>query len=205
MQCEKCGGELNEKGRCHVCGEKKRRSKGYVVGHSFLLVLATLILVNHLIACATARVLLNKDVIHKALENVKFSTVDVMHDEEKMTLAEYIRREYVTDPAVTTGDVEAVLNQMNLEALAMRKLDNYQNYYRGTEDTLETITPQEIVDILDKNQAMIQEKLQIEITQADKDTLVAEMQDSCTAYNEGVVRYYNTGIGRFWNLSLIHI
>ena len=199
MQCEKCGGELNEKGRCHVCGEKKRRSKGYVVGHSFLLVLATLILVNHLIACATARVLLNKDVIHKALENVKFSTVDVMHDEEKMTLAEYIRREYVTDPAVTTGDVEAVLNQMNLEALAMRKLDNYQNYYRGTEDTLETITPQEIVDILDKNQAMIQEKLQIEITQADKDTLVAEMQDSCTAYNEGVVRYYNTGIGRFWN------
>lgn len=83
MQCEKCGGELNEKGRCHVCGEKKRRSKGYVVGHSFLLVLATLILVNHLIACATARVLLNKDVIHKALENVKFSTVDVMHDEEK--------------------------------------------------------------------------------------------------------------------------
>ena len=199
MQCEKCGGELNEKGRCHVCGKKKRRSKGYVVGHSFLLVLATLILVNHLIACATARVLLNKDVIHKALENVKFSTVDVMHDEEKMTLAEYIRREYVTDPAVTTGDVEAVLNQMNLEALAMRKLDNYQNYYRGTEDTLETITPQEIVDILDKNQAMIQEKLQIEITQADKDTLVAEMQDSCTAYNEGVVRYYNTGIGRFWN------
>ena len=55
------------------------------------------------------------------------------------------------------------------------------------------------MDILDKNQAMIQEKLQIEITQADKDTLVAEMQDSCTAYNEGVVRYYNTGIGRFWN------
>lgn len=111
--------------------QKETTFKGVRCRAFLLLVLATLILVNHLIACATARVLLNKDVIHKALENVKFSTVDVMHDEEKMTLAEYIRREYVTDPAVTTGDVEAVLNQMNLEALAMRKLDNYQNYYRG--------------------------------------------------------------------------
>ena len=201
MQCEICGSALDEKGRCTVCKKKKKvpRSKGSVFGHSFLLVLATLILVNHLILCATGRVLLNKDVLHKALEGVKFSTVEVVDNEEKMTLAEYIRREYVTDPAVTTGDVEAVLNQMDLEALAIRKLDNYQNYYRGTEDRLETFTPQEIVDILDQNEAMIREKLQVEITQQDKDTLVAELRDPCTAYNEGMVRYYNSGVGRFWN------
>ena len=199
MQCEKCGGALNEKGKCTVCGKKKPRYKGSVVGHSVLLVLAALILVNHLIICATARVMLNQDVLHRALDGFRFSTMQVMQDHEQITLAEYIRREYVTDPQVTTGDVEAVLNQMDLESLTIRKLDNYQNYFRGTEDNLETITPQEIVEILDQNESIIREKLQIEITQGDKDLLVAEMREPCDDYNQGVVHYYNTAFGRFWN------
>ncbi|MGN0590053.1 MAG: hypothetical protein ACI4IY_00770, partial [Ruminococcus sp.] len=43
------------------------------------------------------------------------------------------------------------------------------------------------------------EKLQMEITQGDKDLLVAEMREPCDDYNQGVVHYYNTAFGRFLN------
>ena len=146
-----CGAAYDSAGVCTRCGKKRPRSAGYRIFHGVLCILAALLLLFCINCTAFVRHQLKYRRLTKALRNeVRLSDASAPFGSE--TVADYIRREYVSDEAVTADDVAAAVDGMKLPAFAADKLEAYADMLRGKTDKVVKVQPDEVIAQLESSE-----------------------------------------------------
>lgn len=199
-QCA-CGGTFNEKGVCQSCNAKRKRSKGYVVGHSILCCFFVFVFVCAMIGTSLARVMVFGSLPADTMAELDVATmpVGIFVDDAQanMTMAEYVHQEYVTDPAVSVADVEAVLKQIGIETYVDGKVTNLTDFYKGNTDTVQSMNATDVLQLLEDNENIIYNQLHIQIMPEDKLEIKERLNPVCDVYNRGVVELSDSELHRF--------
>lgn len=200
MQCEKCGAALDSKGRCTACGAKQPKSKGYVIGHSIVCCILTVILTFSLLGVGIGRSLIHSDLFPEVIEKTNIATFPVGafvdSSDLKQTLAEYLHEEYVTDTHITVEEVENMVESLGVEKLLLDKTNAYLALLRGDSDEMVTLKPEEITTLLETKKDTIFETLSIRVKDADLQTLTEKLEDPCDDWNRNMDRNYGSKLAR---------
>lgn len=186
-----CGAAYDSAGVCTRCGKKRPRSAGYRIFHGVLCILATLLLLFCINCTAFVRHQLKYRRLTKALRNeVRLSDASAPFGSE--TVADYIRREYVSDEAVTADDVAAAVDGMKLPAFAADKLEAYADMLRGKTDKVVKVQPDEVIAQLESSEKDLYSKNLLIIDDSDKEDIRSSLAEPLGELNRSLDRVYGS-------------
>lgn len=167
-----CGAPFTSEGVCTVCGKKRPRSAGYRIWHTVWCVIAALILMCCISTTAAMRHALKTNAPVQGLRDSRLSDTHIPFTGK--TVTEYIKAEFVTDPAILDTDVASAVDEMHIPAFLADKLSAYYSLLRSDSDTVVTLTADEITALLNDNRASLLTNCMLIIEDSD----ITALQDS---------------------------
>ena len=204
-----CGAAYDSKGICTRCGKRRPRSAGYRIFHSVLCVLAALLLLFCINCTAFVRHQLKHRRLTKALRgDTRIS--DVSAPFSGRTVADAIREEYADDDAVTTDDVAAAVDSLEIPSFIADKLGLYADMLRGSTDQVVKVQPDEVISLLEQHEADLYRNSLILIDDRDKQDLRSSLEEPLGSLNRSLDRVYGSPALRalarfrvsFWRILL---
>ena len=176
------------------------RGNGYRILHCVLIVLGTLIVLLALTGTIFMRHQLKYRSITNALtERVRLSDAKVPF--QGKTVSEYIQSEYVKDSRVLNEDIAEAVDSMEIPVFIADKLSALGDLLRGTTDTVPSVTPDEIVGLLEEHEHDLYRKCMLVIEQSDKNEIRSELNEPLTSLNDTLNSAYGSaamrGLARF--------
>ena len=172
------------------------RSAGYRIFHSILCVLGTLLLLLCLSGTAAMRYYINHDTLVNAVRDAKLSDTKIPFTGK--TVAEYIKQDYVQDDQVLQLDVAYAVDEMGIPAFLAQKLDGWFAMLRGDSETVMTVQPDEIIDLLDNSRATLYDKCLLVIEDSDLEQVRSETESTLTTINGAALAMYGSKAGRLF-------
>lgn len=144
------------------------RSAGYRRLHSFLCVIATLILLWCTTGTAVGRDCIARNTITDGLLSSRLSDASIPFNG---TVAEFIRKNFVSDDLVTQEDVAEAVDIVNIPRFVAKKIEAQRNVLLGNSDEAVHITADDIVELLEDNEDALYDKCLLVIEDSDKDEI----------------------------------
>lgn len=171
MNCKNCGKKVFAKEVCQ-CGEKAPNVHGTGVAVNSVICSILLVLtVFSLIISASLRYIVNKDLLAQAVQDMDLTQIVVENDSgEDVKLDQFVYDKYINDERITVQNVDNVLNDPFIKNFLLEKLHGYQKYFMDEGDMV-SITSDEIIDLIDKNQNLLFREAGLRFLEPDKQEL----------------------------------
>ena len=174
------------------------RSGGYRRWHSFWCVIATLILIGCINTTFCMRDYIKSNRPAASMNTSRLSDTKIPFTGK--TVAEYIRSDYVTDDAVTAEDISTAVDEMQIPSFIAGKLNVYRSLLNGNSDTVPTVTPDEIVALLEDSEDALYDNCLLVIEDSDKAEIRSASEKPLGILNKILDIAYGSKFGR----SLAH-
>ena len=163
------------------------KSRGYLVLHTILCVIAALILFGCISHTFIMRHFMRSNALTDSLRAARLSDASIPLSGQ--TLSQYIRSGFVEDEAVLPEDIAEAVDSMKLPEFFADKIGQHLDLLRGRSDTPMTIESGEITDLLDNVAEQLRSSCLLIISDADKQA-ISDACDKPLSFLNGLSRFF---------------